>query len=81
MLYMCFIHNQLWQNLTTKKPAGSVVNTPGVVKSQGKFKQKSYVYYTNLVWENHIIARNWWPQPITKTLMFVITQYALYNGS
>jgi hypothetical protein len=41
---MCFIHNQLWQNLTAKKPAGSVVNTPGVVESQGKFKQKSYVY-------------------------------------
>lgn len=56
MLYMCFIHNQLWQNLTAKNPAGSVVNTPGVVESQGKFKQKSYVYYTNLVWENHIIA-------------------------
>ena len=49
MLYMCFIHNQLWQNLTAKKPVGSVVNTPGVVESQGKFKQKSYVYYTNLV--------------------------------
>lgn len=49
MLYMRFIHNQLWQNLTAKNPAGSVVNTPGVVESQGKFKQKSYVYYTNLV--------------------------------
>jgi len=45
MLYMCIIHNQL----TAKKTAGSVVNTPGALASQGKFKQKSYLYCTGLV--------------------------------
>lgn len=74
MLYMCIIHSQLWQNLNAKKTAGSVVNTPGAVASRGKFKQNSYMYCTGLVWENHIIAGNWWPLRITKTLIFLITQ-------
>lgn len=81
--YICVLfttnYGKTWLQKTQQ--AQFTVNTPGVVESQGKFKQKSYVYYTNLVWENHIIARNWWPQRITKTLMFVITQYALYSGS